>query len=144
MTRSEYWLKYRWGSVMKIIREFIADLKMPLTKLEVACELVLLAFVLTICIIATLVQDSSVAEARKPVVVERIHTEIKEVPVDIAKHDGLKPDNKLADRNINFLNIKALPGGIESFSPLSRNRLLLNDTTPTRHPRIFCVAFTTA
>ena len=44
LTRSEYWLKYRWGIVMKIIREFIADLKMPLTKLEVACELVLLAF----------------------------------------------------------------------------------------------------
>ena len=96
---------------MKIIREFIADLKMPLTKLEVACELVLLAFVLTICIIAILVQDSSVAEARKPVVVERIHTEIKEVPVYIAKHDGLKPDNKLADKNINFLNVKALTGG---------------------------------
>ena len=34
--------------MMKIIREFIADLKMPLTKLEVACELGLLAFVLTI------------------------------------------------------------------------------------------------
>lgn len=97
--------------MMRMIKEFIADLKMPLTKLEVACELGLLAFVLTICIIATLVQDSSVAEARKPVIVERIHTEVKEVPVYIAKHDGLKPDNKLADKNINFLNVKVLPGG---------------------------------
>lgn len=97
--------------MMRMIREFIADLKMPLTKLEVACELGLLAFVLTICIIAILVQDSAVAGAKKPVFIERIHTEVREVPVYIAKHDGVKPDNKLADKNINFLNIKALPDG---------------------------------